>query len=90
MEFYGFKEVTEHDEMSMWIKSAHIDHFIIVHPKSLDTMIKADRTLSYDFISSMEPTKIVHENKEIPTFVFKYLVQENLSKFIEQALEKTY
>ena len=50
------------------------EHILIVallYPKNWDTMIKADRTLSYDLISSMEPTNIIHENKEIPPFCFR-------------------
>ena len=35
--------------MQIWIQRAHIDHFIIVHPTYWDTVLKADRTLSYNF-----------------------------------------
>ena len=53
-------------------------------------MIETDRTLSYNFITSMEPTNIIHENKEIPEFIFEYLAQKNMLKLIEQSLEKTF
>ena len=62
-------EVMENAEMFTWIQRAHFNHFIIKHPKSWDTRIKADRTLSYNFISSMERPNIIHENKEIPIFL---------------------
>ena len=50
-------------------------------------MLKADRTLSYNFIASKEPTNIIQESKVIPLFIFEYLVQENMSPLTDQALE---
>ena len=61
-------------------KRVHIDHFIIVHPKSWDTMIKEDRTLSYDFLSSLKYPNI---------FVFEYFAPQHMLMLLEQALEKT-
>ena len=74
---YGIREVMEEDEMFTWIKRAHIDHRIFMRPKSWDTLIKADRTLSYDFISSMEPPNIIHDNKK-----YRYLNSQNLMVWV--------
>ena len=63
--------------MKIWIDRSHVDHLILIHPKSGDTMLKADRAQNYKFMDSMNPVHIIQENTAISLFVFEYFAQKH-------------
>ena len=65
----------------------YIDLFIIVHLKNL--RLNLDRIQqTYNFLSSMDPTNIIKENKVILLSIFEFVAQKNLSHLIHQAFRK--
>ena len=88
IDIYSIKPVLESDNLETWIGSAHIDKFILILPKTWDMMLKADHTQNYNFMGSMNPNRIIQENKAIPLYFFEYCMQENMAKHGDQAQEK--
>ena len=41
---FGIRENLEFEPMDIWIQRAHIDHFLIMHPRNWDSMLRADIT----------------------------------------------
>ena len=72
----------------MWGERAHVDRFILLVPKTWDTMLRADRTTEYNCMKSLYPVHIIQENKSIPKFFFEYFMQEKMYNRLDIALEK--
>ena len=66
-----------------------MDRFILLVPKTWNTMLRADQTTAYNCMESLNPVHIIQENKSIPKFFFEYFMQEKMDNLLDIALEKT-
>ena len=66
---YWIKEVMDSDAMDTWIERAHIDHLIIVHPKTWDTMLNENEVIPLFIFEYLTQKKHVTSTKHWKRYV---------------------
>jgi hypothetical protein len=54
----GITQVEEYEDVETWFDKVHVNRFILIVPKTWDTIMRADRSQSYNFMDSMKPDHI--------------------------------